>query len=102
MIAYAFHERIIEELMELLPEGKQLVTLGVTEPFLTSFKVSFYVAVALVLPVLLWQMWAFLAPAMAHATQRVIVRVRGHRDRAVLRGRHLLLRRSSCPGRSTS
>ncbi len=73
VIAYAFHERIIEELMELLPEGKQLVTLGVTEPFFTSFKVSFYVAVALVLPVLLWQVWAFLAPAVAHTTQRVIV-----------------------------
>ncbi len=73
VVAYVFHERIIEELMELLPEGKQLVTLGVTEPFFTSFKVSFYVAVALVLPVLLWQVWAFLAPAVSHATQRVIV-----------------------------
>ena len=71
-IAFAFHERIIEKLMELLPEGTKLVTLGVTEPFFTSFKVSFYVAVAIVLPVILWQVWAFLAPAMSHSTQRVI------------------------------
>jgi sec-independent protein translocase protein TatC len=72
VVAYAFHERIIEKMIDLLPEGTKLVTLGVTEPFFTSFKVSFYVAVALVLPVILWQVWAFLAPAMNHATQRVI------------------------------
>lgn len=72
VVAFAFHERIIEKLMELLPDGTKLVTLGVTEPFFTSFKVSFYVAVALVLPVLLWQLWAFLAPAVTDATQRVI------------------------------
>ena len=43
-----------------------------TEPFTTSLKVSFYVAIALVLPILLWQVWAFLAPAVGEDTQRVI------------------------------
>jgi sec-independent protein translocase protein TatC len=71
-LGYAFHEQIIEWLMELLPEGTELVTLGVTEPFFTSLKVSFYVGVAIALPVLLWQAWAFLAPAMTPGTQRVI------------------------------
>jgi sec-independent protein translocase protein TatC len=71
-LGYAFHTQIIEWLMDLLPEGTQLVTLGVTEPFFTSLKVSFYVGIAIALPVLLWQVWAFLAPAMNPATQRVI------------------------------
>jgi sec-independent protein translocase protein TatC len=71
-IGYALHEKIIEQLIDLLPEGTPLVTLGVTEPFFTSLKVSFYVGVALALPVLLWQIWAFLAPAMTQSTQRVI------------------------------
>jgi sec-independent protein translocase protein TatC len=44
----------------------------VTEPFITSLKVSFYAAIALVLPVLLWQVWAFLAPAVTEETQRVL------------------------------
>ena len=43
-----------------------------TEPFTTSVKVSFIVAIMIVLPVLLWQLWAFLAPALDEATQRVI------------------------------
>jgi len=71
-IAYAFHERLIQRLKDLLPEGTPLVTLGVTEPFTTSLKVSFYAAVALVLPIILWQLWAFLAPAVGENTQRVI------------------------------
>jgi sec-independent protein translocase protein TatC len=72
LIAYAFHDRIIEQLIKLLPEGTPLVTFGVTEPFVTSVKVSFYVAIAIALPILLWQLWAFLAPATNRETQRVI------------------------------
>jgi sec-independent protein translocase protein TatC len=55
-----------------MPEGTELVTLGVTEPFFTSIKVSFYVGIAIAIPVLLWQAWSFLAPAMSPSVQRAI------------------------------
>jgi sec-independent protein translocase protein TatC len=71
-VAYAFHDRLIARLKDLLPAGTPLVTFGVTEPFITSFKVSFYAAIAIALPVLLWQVWAFLAPAVTEDTQRVL------------------------------
>jgi sec-independent protein translocase protein TatC len=73
-VAFAYHERLIRWLVDLLPADKenQLVTLGVTEPFLTSVKVSFYAAIAIVLPILLYQAWAFLAPALDDAAQRAI------------------------------
>lgn len=71
-IAYAFHAQLIGRLMNLVPEGVPIVTLGVTEPFTTSLKVSFYVAIALVLPILLWQAWAFLAPAVSDDTQKIL------------------------------
>lgn len=71
-IAYAFHEQLIGRLMDLVPEGTPIVTLGVTEPFTTSLKVSFYAAIAIVLPILLWQLWAFLAPAVSDETQRIL------------------------------
>ena len=71
-LAYAFHDHLIERLKDLLPPGTPLVTFGVTEPFMTSLKVSFYAAIALVLPILLWQVWSFLAPAVAEDTQRVL------------------------------
>jgi sec-independent protein translocase protein TatC len=71
-VAYTFHGTIIEWLTRPLPDDKQLVTLGVTEPFFTSIKVSAYAAFALALPILLYQLWSFLAPAMEERAQRVI------------------------------
>jgi sec-independent protein translocase protein TatC len=70
--AYIFHERLIDRLMRPLPDDVELVTLGVTEPFFTSIKVSFFAALAVALPVLLWQLWSFLAPAVEEHTQRIV------------------------------
>jgi sec-independent protein translocase protein TatC len=71
-LTYAFHATLIRWLEDLLPAGVPLVTLGVTEPFLTSLKVSFYASLVIVLPILLWQAWSFLAPALDESLQRVI------------------------------
>jgi sec-independent protein translocase protein TatC len=72
-VTFAFHERIMEWLTGPLPDDKQLVTLGVTEPFTTSVKVSLIAAFAIALPVVLWQLWAFLAPAVEPHFQRVVL-----------------------------
>lgn len=72
LLAFAFHATLIEWLKRPLPPDKELVTLGVTEPFTTAVKISLLAAVAIALPILLWQIWAFLAPAMGRATQRAI------------------------------
>jgi len=73
IVTFAFHERIMEWLTGPLPNDKKLVTLGVTEPFTTSVKVSFIAAIAIALPILLWQAWAFLAPAVEPHFERVIL-----------------------------
>ena len=73
LIAFAFHERIMDWLIGPLPDDKKLVTLGVTEPFTISIKVSLIAGLALALPVLLWQVWAFLAPAVEPHFQRVVL-----------------------------
>jgi len=73
LVTFAFHERIMEWLTGPLPEDKRLVTLGVTEPFTTSVKVSMIAAVAIALPVILWQAWAFLAPAVQPHFERVVL-----------------------------
>jgi sec-independent protein translocase protein TatC len=72
-LTFAFHDRIMEWLTRPLPDDKQLVTLGVTEPFTTSIKVSLIAALALALPVLLWQVWAFLAPALEPHFERTVL-----------------------------
>jgi sec-independent protein translocase protein TatC len=72
-LTFAFHERIIDWLTGPLPDDKRLVTLGVIEPFTTSVKVSLIAALALAFPVLLWQIWSFLAPAVDVRAQRVVL-----------------------------
>jgi sec-independent protein translocase protein TatC len=71
LLAFAFHEHIMDWLTGPLPDDRSLVTLGVTEPFTTSVKVSLLAGLALALPILLWQVWAFLAPAVEPHFQRI-------------------------------
>jgi sec-independent protein translocase protein TatC len=72
VVAFAFQDTILEWLERPLPEGKNLITFGVTEPFFTTIKVSFYAGFALALPVVLWQIWSFLAPAFQENSQRIV------------------------------
>jgi len=71
-LTFYFHTTLIEWLKRPLPPDKTLVTLGVVEPFTTAVKVSGLAAIAIVLPILVWQVWGFLAPALDHATQRAL------------------------------
>jgi sec-independent protein translocase protein TatC len=71
-VAFVFHAAIIEWLTQPLPEDKHLVTFGVTEPFFTAVKVSLYAAFAVALPIVLYQLWAFLAPAVEEHAQRIV------------------------------
>ena len=73
-LAYIFHEQLIEALIDLAPDDKPIVTFGVAEPFTMALKVSFYAALALAFPVLVWQAWSFFAPAVQEQNQRVVAR----------------------------
>jgi sec-independent protein translocase protein TatC len=72
LVAFYFQDDIIRWLLKPLPEGKEVVTLGVVEPFTTAVKVSMAVAIAVTLPVLLYQLWSFLAPALETSIQRTV------------------------------
>ena len=73
-IAYIFHEQLIDALVRLAPDDKEIVTLGVAEPFTTALKVSFYASLAIAFPVIVWQAWSFFAPAVQEGSQRVVAR----------------------------
>jgi sec-independent protein translocase protein TatC len=72
VVAFAFQERLVRWLSRPLPDDKEIITLGVIEPFTTAVKVSMAVAVAVTLPILLYQVWAFLAPAIEETVQRTV------------------------------
>jgi sec-independent protein translocase protein TatC len=63
---------LLEIASEPLPSGhKQLLTFGVTEPLTTTLTVAAYGAIALSLPVVLYQLYAFVLPAFSDAERRV-------------------------------
>src|SRR5436305_786954 len=75
LVGYVLHRHLIHWLNRPLPEGRvgRPLTFGVAEPFLTSFKISLYAGFLLALPVILWQLWAFFAPALEESRQRGVL-----------------------------
>jgi sec-independent protein translocase protein TatC len=74
-VAYAFRKDLIHWLTRPLPGHTRLITLSPGEAFTTSLTVAFYAALALSIPVLVWQLWSYLAPAFEERSQAVIVRL---------------------------
>jgi sec-independent protein translocase protein TatC len=77
IFTYWQRDWLLEKLREPLPDGFELITLSPGEPFMTSFTVAFYAAVAIALPILIWQLWGFLAPALEESSQATIARLVG-------------------------
>jgi sec-independent protein translocase protein TatC len=73
-VAYVFHGTILDLLARPLPPGHRHVTaFGVAEPFSVSLTVSLWAGLVFALPVILWQVWSFLAPALDPAAERRIL-----------------------------
>jgi sec-independent protein translocase protein TatC len=74
-LCFVFRDTLIGWLNEPLPDNKPLITLGPAEPFTTSFNVCLWTAIALSIPILAWQTWAFLAPAFEPQNQHSVVKL---------------------------
>ena len=56
-----------------LPEGATMIATGVASPFLTPFKLTLVVALFLSIPVILHQVWGFIAPGLYSREKRIAV-----------------------------
>ncbi len=67
VVLLPFSQRIFEvvsrPLVEVLP-GQKMIATAVTSPLLTPFKLTFFVALFVAMPVVLYQVWAFVAPGL--------------------------------------
>ena len=64
---------IAQPLVEKLPAGSTLIATSVVGPFMTPFKVAFYVGLFAAMPVVLYQIWAFVAPGLYRKEKRFAV-----------------------------
>jgi sec-independent protein translocase protein TatC len=58
-------------LTSVLPEGSSMIAIDVASPFLTPFKLVLLLALILAIPVVLYQLWAFVAPALYRQEKRL-------------------------------
>lgn len=75
---YAFNGWLLSLLLDpLSPEYRRLLALSPTEPFLVILKVVFGAAVLVTLPILLYQLYAFVVPAIQVQTRRRMLAIVG-------------------------
>jgi sec-independent protein translocase protein TatC len=69
----ALASRQVAAAASTLPRNQQrnLVTLGVTEPFTSTITIAFYAALLLAMPLLLYQAYAFVLPAFSPRERKV-------------------------------
>jgi sec-independent protein translocase protein TatC len=58
-------------LIRHLPQGGTMIATEVASPFLTPLKLAFFVALFIAIPVVLYQLWAFVAPGLYRHEKRL-------------------------------
>ncbi|MCI6989096.1 MAG: twin-arginine translocase subunit TatC [Campylobacter sp.] len=75
--AFNFWEIILEfitrPLTSVLPKGSEIIFTGVAEAFFTSMKVSFFASLLVTLPIIFYQIWAFVAPGLYDNEKKYVI-----------------------------
>ena len=64
---------VADPLIAALPEGSSMIAIDPTSPFFAPFKLTFYVAILLAAPYILYQLWSFIAPGLYKNEKAVAV-----------------------------
>ncbi|WPE18362.1 twin-arginine translocase subunit TatC [Candidatus Thioglobus autotrophicus] len=64
---------IAAPIISVLPQGSNIIAIGVISPFLTPLKMALIMAVYLAMPYLLYQVWKFIAPALYKHEKQMIM-----------------------------
>ncbi|MEI7783235.1 MAG: twin-arginine translocase subunit TatC [Betaproteobacteria bacterium] len=69
----ALYDLLAAPLVATLPKGATLIATNVISPFVVPIKILFMAAFLLALPVVLYQVWAFVAPGLYSHEKRLVV-----------------------------
>lgn len=67
------YDLLATPMMRTLPEGSKMIATGVITPFLIPVKVAMMMAFLVVLPYVLYQAWAFVAPGLYSHEKKLVV-----------------------------
>ena len=66
-------EFMAKPVRKVLPPGQNLSYTTLTEPFLMYFRVALFAGIIAASPVILWQIWMFIAPALYRREKRYVL-----------------------------
>lgn len=69
--ARTLYSWLAEPLVRHLPEGTSMIAIDVASPLLAPFKLVLLLALLIAMPVVLYQLWAFVAPGLYRHEQRL-------------------------------
>jgi sec-independent protein translocase protein TatC len=69
--ANRLYSELAAPLVARLPQGAHLIATGVTSPFITPLKLAFYASLFISMPVILYQLWAFVSPGLYKHEKRL-------------------------------
>jgi len=72
-VAEKLFKYISQPVYNALPSGSSLVFIQATEPFFTYLKVAAVAGLLLALPIILWQIWGFVAPGLYRNEKRFAI-----------------------------
>jgi sec-independent protein translocase protein TatC len=76
VLTYYYKEKIFLFLMEpflkVMPSKSSFIFTGITEAFVTYFKISIVSSLFLVLPVILYEFWSFISPGLYEKEKRYV------------------------------
>ena len=71
VVGFYFAPQLITFLKAPLNLGKPLVYTGLGDAFFINLKIAIVVGIVLAMPVLLWQLWAFISPGLTREERRL-------------------------------
>ena len=69
----ALYDLLSAPLVAQLPKGATLIATNVISPFIVPLKITLMAAFLIALPVVLWQVWAFVAPGLYSHEKRLVL-----------------------------
>ena len=69
----ALYDLLAKPLVAQLPQGSHLIATNVISPFLVPLKITLLLAFLVALPVVLYQVWAFVAPGLYNHEKRLVL-----------------------------
>ena len=71
--ASALYDLMAAPLVATLPQGSKLIAISVITPFVVPIKILFMAAFMIALPVVLYQVWAFVAPGLYSHEKKLVM-----------------------------